>query len=154
MLFWLTLIVTVVGFGIFAFGEWCDECIDYKEAEKSKLRHWLYMNYSEIESVGCIVCGIGFIVLVIMIVFLLGGHIGCGAEVAEMNEQYKGITYKVESGACRDELGLLSKEVIDEVQEWNEDIVYYQNVQDDFWIGIFVPNIYDQFETIGYERYR
>jgi len=47
----------------------------------------------------------------------------------------------------------LNKEVIDEIQDWNENITYYKNIQKDFWVGIFVPNVYDQFETIDYTKY-
>ena len=68
-------------------------------------------------------------------------------------ETHKALTYKLESGACRDELGLLSKSVIDEIQDWNESIVRKKNFQKDFWIGIFYPNIYDEFETIDYTKY-
>ena len=30
---------------------------------------------------------------------------------------------------------------------------YYQNIQNDFWVGIFYPNVFDQFETIDYEKF-
>ena len=59
-------------------------------------------------------------------------------------------TYKIESNSCRDEFGLLSKELIDEVQEWNQDVRYYQKIQRNFWVGIFYPNVYDEFETIDF----
>ena len=81
-------------------------------------------------------------------------HCGTDATVDRLQERYEAITYKVESGACRDELGLLSKEVIDEIQDWNETIVANKRLQNDYWLGIFVPNIYDQFETIDYDRYK
>ena len=88
-----------------------------------------------------------------MLFFIIGAHINLDAQIEQNKERYKALEYKVTSGACRDELGLLSKEVIDEVQEWNEDIKYCQEAQDDFWVGIFHPNIFDQFETIDYEKY-
>ena len=61
--------------------------------------------------------------------------------------------YKVTSEACRDEFGLLSKEVIDEVQAWNEEIIRGKTMQHDPWIGAFVPDVYDQFELIDYTKY-
>ena len=82
------------------------------------------------------------------------------AEYASINpslerarEQYKAITYKIESNACRDEFGLLNKEVIDEIQEWNKDVRFYQNIQNNFWLGIYYPNVFDEFETIEYESF-
>lgn len=68
-------------------------------------------------------------------------------------ERYNAIIYKVESGACRDEFGLLNKKVIDEIQDWNESVTYNKNIQEDFWVGIFIPNVYDQFEIIDYTKY-
>ena len=80
-------------------------------------------------------------------------YIGIYARVEQSKETFDAITYKVESGACRDEFGLLNKEVIDEIQSWNESIIYNQKMQNDFWVGVFYPNVYDQFETIDYEKY-
>ena len=88
-----------------------------------------------------------------MIIVFACNYIGVNAQVESNKERYNAITYKVESGACRDEFGLLNKEVIDEIQDWNEDVIYYKNIQKDFWVGIFIPNVYDQFETIDYTKY-
>ena len=43
------------------------------------------------------------------------------------------------------------KELYNEVREWNEDLAYRQNIQNNFWLGIYYPNIYNQFEFIEYE---
>ena len=88
-----------------------------------------------------------------MLVVLPCMYIGIDARVEQLKENYKAITYKVESGACRDEFGLLNKEVIDEIQEWNKDVRFYQNIQDNFWLGIYYPNVFDEFETIDYESF-
>lgn len=94
------------------------------------------------------------IVAVIMLIVIIGNHCTAGAQVELWREQYKALTYKLESGACRDEFGLLSKEIIDEIQDWNQDVVYNKRIQKDFWMGIFYPNVFDEFETIDYERYQ
>lgn len=133
MLFWLVAIIFVVGITMMVVG-----------ANKG---------YWNLENVGFAITLIFGIALVIMIIILCCQHIGIDARVEKNFEIYNAIEYKVTSGACRDELGLLSKEVIDEVQNWNKDVKYYQAVQDDFWIGIFYPNVFDQFETIDYMSY-
>lgn len=149
MLFWLCLIVLIVGIGLVIVGkmEWFDT------RNKNKLRKFLYQNDCTIKSFGRVTVVISGIIMVIMIVVFACAYIGVNAQVERNKERYNAITYKVESGACRDEFGLLNKEVIDEIQDWNEDVTYYKIFQKDFWVGIFVPNIYDQFETIDYTKY-
>ena len=144
MLFWLFVIALVVGIGFIVIGNY-----DW-DSEK---HYFLYENDYNFSIIGGWTTGISGAILVIMLVVLCSNHISINNRIDVNKELYKAIEYKVTSGACRDELGLLSKEVIDEVQEWNKDVVYYQTVQDDFWIGIFYPNVFDQFETIDYERY-
>lgn len=94
----------------------------------------------------------GLIVFVSLIIFTANG-IERNLMYGQYNERYKAITYKVESGACRDELGLLSKEVIDEVQEWNEEIITAQIGSENPWIGIYYKDFWDEFDTIDYDRY-
>jgi hypothetical protein len=149
MLFWLCLIVLIVGIGLVIVGkmEWFDT------RNENKLRKFLYKNDCTIKSFGRVTVVISGIIMVIMIFVFACVYIGVNAQVERNKERYNAITYKVESGACRDEFGLLNKEVIDEIQDWNEDVTYYKIFQKDFWVGIFVPNIYDQFETIDYTKY-
>ena len=133
MLFWLVIIIMVVGIILATIGY--HACCDV------------------IEGTGVITSVISFIVAVIMLICIVGNHCGVDANVASNQELYRALTYKLESGACRDEFGLLNKSVIDEMQDWNTDVVKYQSLQDDFWLGIFYPNIYDQFEIIDYENF-
>ena len=144
MLFWLFVIILVVGVALIVVGN-----INWD----SNKHHFLYRNDCDIECAGMIISVISGIVLAIMLVIICCTHFNVDAKVAANKERYTALEYKVTSGACRDEFGLLSKEVVDEVQDWNEDLVYYQNIQDNFWLGIFYPNVFDQFETIDYEKY-
>lgn len=68
-------------------------------------------------------------------------------------EKYKALTYKLESEACRDQFGLLNKEIIDEVQRWNVKVTYYKAMEDNFWVGIYYPDVYGDLGTIDYETY-
>lgn len=120
---------------------------------ENKLRKFLYQNDDIIEYSGWVTVVVSGIIMTIMIIIFACNYIGVNAQVEKAKERYNAIAYKVESGACRDEFGLLNKEVIDEIQDWNEHVTYYKNFQKDFWVGIFVPNVYDQFETIDYTKY-
>lgn len=139
----------ILGIGLIVIGEmdW------YDTRNENKLRKFLYYNDDTIKISGLVTVVISGIIVVIMIIVFACNYIGVNAQVESNKERYNAITYKVESGACRDEFGLLNKEVIDEIQDWNEDVIYYKNIQKDFWVGIFIPNVYDQFETIDYTKY-
>ena len=147
MLFWLCLVILIIGIGLIVAG-----CINWTY-KKNKLFNFLYDNDEILKLIGGIITFISGFVIAIMLVVLPCMYIGIGARVEQLKENYKAITYKVESGACRDEFGLLNKEVIDEIQSWNKSVIYNQKMQNDFWVGIFYPDVYDQFKTIDYEKY-
>jgi hypothetical protein len=135
MLFWLILILFIA---TLALAIWQNYECEYG------IIFWT--NFILAMITGCI--------FAIMMIILPLNHIGVNAEVEKNKEIYNAITYKIESGVCRDEFGLLNKEVVDEIQTWNTELKYKQNIQDDFWLGIFYPNIYDQFECIDYSNYK
>ena len=132
-------------------------CIDSSRNKSEKNKFWEILFNLDAEGVfkviGGVIATLGVIALTVMLIILPINHIGTKASIAGDQERYEALMYKVESGACRDEFGLLNKEVLDEVQDWNEYVVRRKNLQRDFWIGVFYPNIYDQFETIDYEKY-
>jgi hypothetical protein len=144
MLFWLFIIVGLIGVGLIVIGNirW-----------NSERHHFLWYHDDTIGGTGIVIMLCALIAIVISLLCICGNFMGIDADVAKYHEKYEALTYKMESGACRDEFGLLSKEVIDEIQYWNTDLTYRQNIQDDFWLGIYYPNVYDQFKTIDYTTY-
>ena len=105
------------------------------------------------EDFGIIISALSGLAVIVSLFLIIVEHASINSSLEKAREQYKAITYKIESNACRDEFGLLNKEIIDEVQEWNKDVKYYQNIQDNFWLGIYYPNVFDEFETIDYESF-
>lgn len=151
MLFWLFVILLAVGIllGILSY----NGCDIFKEDKHPKL-HRLFWKHDEaigwVSMIMIVLFGLSFLLAV---GFLCPAYFGINAKVQQLREQRKALEFKVESKSYRDEFGLLNKEVIDEIQAWNEDIAYKKALQRDFWLGIFYPNVYDEFETIDYERY-
>ena len=136
MLFWITLIVLLVGISLAIYGN----------------KNW-YDSEGSIWTVGFLLSIVAGITAIIMLCVIITSCVGADAQVERHKARYEALTYKLESDAYRDEFGILNKSVIDEIQDWNEDLVYYKVIQDDFWLGVFHPNIYDEFETIDYERF-
>lgn len=144
MLFWIFVIILLIGIGLFIIGakNW------------DHVKHpFLYYHDVAIVTTGVTMAVISALVVLGMLLGISITHISANADLAKHQETYKALTYKLESGACRDKLGLLNKTIIDEIQDWNENIVRKKSFQKDFWVGIFYPNIYDEFETIDYTNY-
>lgn len=71
--------------------------------------------------------------------------------IASKNQRYESLTYQLENNLYDNDNDFGKKELYNQIGEWNEDVVYYQNVQDNFWFGIYYPNVFDQFKIIEYK---
>ena len=136
MIFWIGIIILLAGIGLCVYGD----------------NHYWYSE-GNVFLIGIGVTLISAIAVMVMVTCILTSQCGADAQLEEHKVRHEALTYKIESDAYRDEFGLLNKYVINEVQRWNEDVVYHKAIQDDFWVGIFYPNIYDELETIDYEKF-
>lgn len=91
---------------------------------------------------------IGTISVGVSIFVLIGMHCGVSGYIARMNTRYDMLVYQYENDIYDNDNDLGKRELMKDIQDWNEDLARYQENQDDFWIGIFIPDIYDQFEFI------
>ena len=130
MLFWLFVIVMVVGALLLI--------LDH---------HFLFNNDWAINT-GLTMSIIGWTAVLSSIVIILFSHIGLDAKVERYNARYESLVYQYENDIYENDNDLGKKELMDDIQEWNEDVSYYKKLQYDFWLGIYYPNIYDQFEKI------
>lgn len=85
---------------------------------------------------------------IISIIVISVNCIGSEGVRLAYEQRYESLIYKARTESIRDEFGIINKDYIDEIQAWNENVVKLKNWEKDFWIGIFVPNIYGEFETI------
>ena len=97
---------------------------------------------STIMSVACMVA------LLVEIVVLSVNHIGVDGYIQKMNERYDMLIYQYENDIYDNDNDLGKRELFEDIQDWNEDLASCKENQDDAWIGIFIPDIYDQFEFI------
>ena len=130
MLFWLFVIVMLVGSLLLI--------LEY---------HFLFNNDCVINT-GLTMSIIGWAAVLSSIVIISISHIGLDAKVERYNARYESLVYQYENDIYDNDNDLGKKELIDDIQEWNEDVSYYKELQYDFWLGIYCPNIYDQFEKV------
>lgn len=96
-----------------------------------------------------VICGAIAVIMLFAIIFT---HVFAESNRAEYEQKYNALMYKAQTESIRDEFGIINKEYIDEIQEWNEEIAEYQSLSDNFWVGIFYPKtVYEGLEIINLE---
>lgn len=96
--------------------------------------------------VACSVVSIIMIISIICLNFAPDTH-------RQQNEQIQeSIQYKIESGLYKDNLNILDKDIITEIKDWNNNLIFKKQYEKDFWIGIFIPNIYADLKMFDYQK--
>ena len=127
MIFWLFVILIAIGGVVLYFSN----------------KYYLDL---EIVFVPCFL--VGFIGLIISATFLIAGHSNVSGQVRSQQERYDSLVYQLENDIYDNDNDLGKKELYKEIQNWNEDLAWYQEAQDSFWLGIYIPNVFDKFEFI------
>ena len=136
MLFWLFIIILVVGIACIILGQWMWYNTDYDS-------DWF-------EVIGWAMVILAAVAIFVSGIFIIDSYGNAEANIAANNQIYESLTYQLENNLYDNDNDLGKKELYNEIQEWNKDLAYYQNIQDNFWFGIYYPNIFDQFEFIVY----
>ena len=132
MLFWMTIIVVILGL---------------------ILSEILLKHDSEISCIiSAVISGLAVFALLIEIVVLSANYIGVDGYVQRMNARHDMLVYQYENDIYDNDNDLGKRELIEDIQDWNEDLASRRENQDNAWIGIFIPDIYDQFEPIKLEE--
>ena len=121
MLFWTFVIIIIAGFVLFTF---------------------------DLENLGITISVIGIFGIIASVVVLAINYIGIDGYIARMNTRYEILVYQYENDIYDNDNDLGKRELMVDIQNWNEDLSSRRERQRDFWIGIYIPNIYDQFEYI------
>ena len=96
---------------------------------------------------------ISSIAALVMTIFIIMGNISIRANVPAMRVRYESLVYQYENNLYENNNDVGKKELMKEIQEWNEDLANGKTYQRDFWVGIFVPNVYDEFDFIEVESH-
>lgn len=132
----------IVGLILFVIG------FKYWDPNKSRASKFLFEHDSIFQNLGSVMMLINGIIVFIIVFGLSCTYASAGANAERLKEEYKAILYKANS----DDFGLSNKEVVDEIQEWNMTLVYYQETRKNIWIRIFYPDVYGEMDTIEYEN--
>ena len=137
MLFWLFVISFCVGLLGYYIGQWLWDNTNFNT-------EWL-------QTLGGAIAFVSALGIVISGLVIGMTYIDIDACAAEKHEEYKSLVYQLENDVYNNDNDIGKKELYDAVREWNEDLAYKKVIQNDYWLGIYVPDIYDQFEFIEWE---
>ena len=111
-----------------------------------------FMSYCVVYATPYIVTGLSAIVSIIMLFIIAINHVGIQGDIAAKQAKYESLIWQYENDIYDNDNDIGRKELMTEIQEWNSDVARGKTNQRDFWVGIFTPNIYDQFELIEYKE--
>lgn len=127
MIFWLVLLSFVISLGLAIYVK--KRFGDYS---------WLFL----------VITFLSFLVSIIMLVVIIVNNTNVDAYVAENQMRHEMLVYQYENDIYDNDNDLGKRDLMEDIQKWNEDLAYRRKAQDDFWVGIFYPNVHDQFEFI------
>ena len=93
----------------------------------------------------------GWVAVLASIIIFAVNYIGLDGYIEENKARYESLVYQYENELYDNDNDIGKKELMSEIQDWNEDIARHKANQDNFWIGIYIPDVYDQFEFIDYK---
>ena len=132
MLFWIFVgifVVALVGVVVCYYLD-CDVCVD----------------------LAAILTTMSGIAIVVSIAIMANSYIHADANVAKYQKRYESLTYQYENDFYNNDNDVGKYELVSQIEYWNTDLAYRKTIQRDFWLGIYYPNIYDQFEFIKLDK--
>lgn len=132
MLFWFFVGIFVVALVVVVVCYYldCDVCVDLAE----------------------ILTTMSGIAIVVSIAIMANSYIHADANVAKYQKRYESLTYQYENDFYNNDNDVGKYELVSQIEYWNTDLAYRKTIQRDFWLGIYYPNIYDQFEFIKLDK--
>ena len=92
-------------------------------------------------------------IAVVISLFIIGEtHLNKNADIAVFNTRYETLVYQYENDVYENDNDLGKRDLYKDIQSWNEDLAYRKEAQRSMWLGIYYPNIYDQFEFIALDK--
>ena len=129
---------------------------------------WIFVGIFVVALVGVIVCYyldcdvsfgltatltfISGFAIVVSIAIIADRYSHADADVAKYQQRYESLIYQYENDFYNNDNDVGKYELVSQIEYWNTDLAYRKTIQRDFWLGIYYPNIYDQFEFIKLDK--
>ena len=90
----------------------------------------------------------------VMIVMAIYSNTTPQADLQAKLQEFNSLRYQMENDIYDNDNDCGKKELYSEVTDWNEMVVRGKLLQNDKWVGVFYPDIYDHLEYIDLEPAR
>ena len=92
------------------------------------------------------------IAVLVMGIIIAEAHITADARAEQYQMRYESLVYQYENDVYDSDDDVVGKrDLYTDIESWNSDLAYHKRIQKNTWVGIFYPDIYDQFEFIEYK---
>lgn len=114
--------------------------------------YYLLDKYTSHDNLSLVCIGIALLLLIVFIILaLVHGltFIDAKSTKVELQAQYDMIMYQLENHIYEEDLTSISMfQFFEKIEKWNTKLATCKELQRDFWLGIFYPDIYDDFKFI------
>lgn len=104
------------------------------------------------ECAGAALFLVGFVLTGISLGITICENVCADGEAASLRVEYEMLTYQYENDIYENDNDIGKRDLFVAIQEYNEKIARCKVKQRDLWVGVFIPNIYDQFELIEIDK--
>lgn len=103
---------------------------------------------------GFMVVGSFFLSLLVVVLgtWIIVNNVTAESKAAEYEARYEALTYQLENEFYENNNDIGKKELMEQITEYNTEIATGRVDQDNFWYGIFFPDIYDDLEMIEFKE--
>lgn len=108
----------------------------------------IWLRWDEFSSAGMLLAILGGLATAIMFFVIAVNYIGVEADVASSKARYESLKYQYENNFYDNDNDVGKYELVRDIREWNEDLARNKKLQHNFWIGVLIPDVFDQFEYI------
>lgn len=95
---------------------------------------------------------ISWALVAIMLIFIIVAILSVPSNIAANQQIYNSLTYQVENNLYDNDNEVGKAELVKQITEWNTDLARGKYDQNNIWYGIFIPDIYDNFDFIPIEN--
>lgn len=131
MVLWITLGLAAVGWLLYLIG--------------GKIRKWRIRN--ALENVGGGMVMIFTAAMVLMLITMVITYVGVDADFAKKQQHRDFLVAQYKTGVYNGSV-LSQYHLLQQVDEWNCTLAENQKLTHNYWVGIFVPNYWDDLEYI------